>query len=151
MIQHGNLYLIEDGYDGLEDSGLEGLGDSALVGKSGDTSVDYSNIGTKAATYASAAAPVVPPYGAIIAGVAGGLIGTTEDVLAVYETDDNAKNAVKDYMNAHRDNTNPNVLPAAPLYMNRWFIIIGLSVLGLSAGAVTYKVYRNKRKKVMYG
>ena len=150
MNQRGNLYLIEDDYDGIEDSGLEGLGESALTGKAGETNVDYSNIATTAAQGASAGA-AAGPYGALIGGVAGGLLGTTQDVLAVYHTNDNAKKAVADYMNAHRDNSDPKVLPSAPLYMNKWIIIIGLSILGLSAGAVTYKVYRGKMKKVTHG
>lgn len=139
----GDLYLVEDDYQ--ENDGLSGLGGSALVGESGNTSVDYSNIGTSAAQGASAGA-VAGPYGALIGGVAGGLLGTTQDVLAIYQTDDNARNAVDSYMNAHKSDTPPNVLPSAPLYMNKWVWIIGSSVVAVAIGSVAYSMYRKKHK-----
>ena len=136
-------YLNE--YEGTEDQGLEGLGGSALTGNAGDTSVDYSNIGTTM-TQGASAGSVAGPYGALIGGVAGGLLGTTQDVLAVYNTDDNARKAVDSYMNSNKSNSPPNVLPSAPLYMNKWFIIGGLGLLGSLIGTGFFKYYLKKRK-----
>ena len=139
----GSLYLVEDDYQ--ENDGLSGLGDSALTGKAGSTSVDYSNIGTQAAAGASAGA-AAGPYGALIGGAVGGLLGTTQDVMAIYQTDDNARNAVDSYMNAHKSDSPPNVLPSAPLYMNKWVWIIGSSVVAVAAGSIAYSMYRKKHK-----
>ena len=139
MMNRGNLYLVEDDYR----NGLGDLGEDALTNT--QTNIDYSNIATTTVEGASAGA-AAGPYGAIIGGAVGLLAGTGTDLMQLYSAPDNAKKAVSDYMNAHRDNSDPKVLPSAPLYMNKWVWIIGSSVVAVAAGSIAYSMYRKKHK-----
>ncbi len=74
----------------------------------------------------------------------GGLLGTSQDVLAVYQTNDNAKKAVDSYMDANKDESDPKVLPSVPAYMNKWLLIGGSILGGLIVGTVIYKIVKKK-------